>query len=179
MKIVLYNKEDKRVMEIIENITNPVVNGIKITWDGGMLDGLRCGFMIVEDDTEIGETIIEEELQKTIEINLKNVNEIVSQAIQSEFTSKITGHSYHTEIHDQLYFQRNLTFLSNNPDVETIEHKNSSGEIIIHNREEYFGLFEELNQHINSYVQRGWELKESIRSAKSIEELKEINIEIS
>lgn len=179
MKIVLYNKETKKVIEVIEGIVDPVVDGIRITWNGGMLDGLRCGFLIVEDDAVIGEMIEDEELRKVIDLKVAEVNEKVGEVVKTQFTSKVTGHSYHTEIHDQLYFQRNLITLISDPDIESIEHKNSEGDIILHSREEYIAMTEELNRYINKNVQRGWELKEAARSAQSIEELEEINIDFS
>ena len=54
MKIVIYNA-DKSVVDVIENVVNPVVSDNNVEWEGGSLSGINLPFLLVDDDAEVDE----------------------------------------------------------------------------------------------------------------------------
>lgn len=52
MKIIFYDSE-KNVVESIENISNPVVDGDNVTWEGGSLTGAGLPFLLLDDDVNV------------------------------------------------------------------------------------------------------------------------------
>lgn len=50
MKLVFYTEENK-VVEVLSNIIDPVVEGDSVSWKGGELKSIKVPFLLV-DDTE-------------------------------------------------------------------------------------------------------------------------------
>lgn len=61
MKIVLYNEEC--ILEVVEDVVNPIVVDNNITWDTGEMTGINPSFLLVENDVEVGGEVNDELLQ--------------------------------------------------------------------------------------------------------------------
>lgn len=58
MKLVIYDS-DRNVVEAIENILSPTVDGNNIEWEGGSMTGVNLPFLLL-DDMEISEDVTDE-----------------------------------------------------------------------------------------------------------------------
>jgi hypothetical protein len=58
MKLVIFNEENT-VLEIIENIAQPVAGEKTVKWEGGQMD-TELPFILVGDDVPVGETVTED-----------------------------------------------------------------------------------------------------------------------
>jgi hypothetical protein len=97
MKLVIYNAQNK-VINTIENIVNPIVNGKDVNWETGAMTGINLPFLLVEDDVQIGETvddvIVQEHLKQAKDAKDKELNLACQQSILSGFTHVIGGITY-------------------------------------------------------------------------------------
>jgi hypothetical protein len=59
VKVVIYG-EDNKVIESIENIKSPEVDGNTVTWEDGSLGGINLPFLLLEDPIAVGEHVTEE-----------------------------------------------------------------------------------------------------------------------
>lgn len=51
MKLVLYT-EDYNVLDVFENIQNPIVDGNTVEWDTGALHGINVPFLLLDDTVD-------------------------------------------------------------------------------------------------------------------------------
>ena len=59
MKIVIYTKNNK-VLEILEDVQNPVVEEDVLTWDDGSLTGIKQEFILLDDNVPVETDLTEE-----------------------------------------------------------------------------------------------------------------------
>lgn len=59
MNLVFYD-DSRNVVEVIEDIQNPVIDGDNIEWEKGEMTGIKLSFLVLCDDTEIGESVTDE-----------------------------------------------------------------------------------------------------------------------
>jgi hypothetical protein len=52
MKLVFYNAENK-VVDAIENVSNPSIDGNNVEWEGGSLAGANLPFLLLDDDISV------------------------------------------------------------------------------------------------------------------------------
>lgn len=179
MKIVLFQKEDNRVLDIIEGVYDHYVDDVgDIFWTGGKIQGLKVPYMVVDDDYVVGEFVGLEALAHLIVQKSDKVNSNVDEACKKGFTSIVTGHTYDTDEHDQNNFTRRMLTLMNDPSKTFVDWKTSDGAIKRHTREEFLAVCDELDQIISSKIGVGWMIKERLKKATSIPELEAISLTV-
>jgi hypothetical protein len=65
VKLVIYNA-DKKVVDVIKGVTNPVVSDNNVEWEGGSLNGINLPFLLLDDDLAV-----EEVTDEVIELDKK------------------------------------------------------------------------------------------------------------
>jgi hypothetical protein len=52
MKLVIYG-HDNAVIDVIKGVTNPVIDGNNVTWEGGSINGINLPFCLLEDEVAV------------------------------------------------------------------------------------------------------------------------------
>lgn len=60
MKLVIYD-EAYNIVDKVENIQNPVVDGNTVIWEGGSMGGINLPFVLLENTVEVNEMSAEKE----------------------------------------------------------------------------------------------------------------------
>lgn len=58
MKLVIYG-HDNAVLDVIEGVTSPVIDGNNVTWEGGSINGINLPFCLL-DDSVVVNTVTDE-----------------------------------------------------------------------------------------------------------------------
>jgi hypothetical protein len=58
MKLILYD-DNFKVIDLVEGIKKPFVNGNNVTWEDGSLSGINLPFLLLEDEVTV-ETVTKE-----------------------------------------------------------------------------------------------------------------------
>lgn len=59
MILVIYN-EDNEVLETFQDVSNPVVDGASVAWDGGGLVDIKHPFLILDDNADVSDYVTNE-----------------------------------------------------------------------------------------------------------------------
>ena len=68
MKLIIYG-HDNAVIDVIEGVSNPIIDGNNVTWEGGSLSGINFPFLLLDDDADV-----EEVTDETIALDKKSAH---------------------------------------------------------------------------------------------------------
>jgi hypothetical protein len=104
--------------------------------------------------------------------DLKNKSQ---QVIFAGFYSQTTGYNYDFELKDQLNFNMQYSYLTNNPDILNIYWSTNDYGKVSHDRDTFFSVCKDAEVHKRSSIEKYWNLKKQIENAKTVEEIDLIN----
>lgn len=74
MKLVLYT-DDYNILDVIENVENPVVKENNVDWNIGSLQNINVPFLLLEDDVDVSTishaTISQDKKSQFVKVNLE------------------------------------------------------------------------------------------------------------
>lgn len=167
---------DKHIYGVKENFKD------RVTWSNGAMGGIKEKHLLVDDalDIKAGDVINLDDYLEEFKSQYKNeVNMNVGIACLKGFTSATTGWSYETESHDQKNFDRRLAMVRAFPNkYPTVGWKCADGVVRDHTPEEFESVVSELDDFITSKVNKGWEIKNQIKNAQTVNDLETINLNV-
>jgi hypothetical protein len=88
MILVIYNKETLDVIDTIPGVLEVEATSDGIKWDGGSLSGLKCPYVLLPDDAEVGESLSPSQLSGgasvtsvSPEVALRNQNKALTSRV--------------------------------------------------------------------------------------------------
>lgn len=178
VKIVFFDKDTLRVTNIIENVEVYEDTPGYIHYSEGYLGDPSPYRLILDDDhpTNIGDRVpYELFLNRKKEEKIKQLDEECEKLIEKGFKSESTGHFYRFNLHDQINFNMQLTYLSAIGRKEPISWKTVDKGVVNHTIEEFLQVCADAETHKRGLIEEFWQLKEKVLLAESLEEINAIS----
>jgi hypothetical protein len=87
VQLILFDKSTLEVKEALQDVTNPIIEGQDISWEGGSMKEVSLPFIIIEDLEEVADKLTNEILgqdqsEKYLKVDLSKENQKLKEDIR-------------------------------------------------------------------------------------------------
>jgi len=196
MKVIIYDPNNYRAVEIVENVKNCEVkehgNGqrdIKIDEDRLTIGHtiFKClevddNYLIQAGDTVDYNLLLERAKQEKIkELDLKCEATILEGFMipEDHEDPALAGNFYSFDLYDQLNFNLQVTYIDVVTPTEPIYWKTENKGILPHTIQQFMEVCKHAERHKRGNIEKYWALKEQVMNCQTIEEVEAITWEES
>lgn len=90
MKIILYSGEN--VIDTIQSVDNVQINGNDITWETGSMSGVKCSFLVLNDNEDFSINGVLDSARKN---KIEELDKACSETILNYFPFDVNGVTYY------------------------------------------------------------------------------------